>query len=86
MLIKTLTIIVFISIITSLGVALYNLVRPKSDTNSHKTVQALTVRIAVSIGLFFLLAIALFTGVLKPNGIGARIEQIQANKQILPTP
>lgn len=75
MLIKSIVIIAFILIIVSLGSALFHLIKHKSEENSVRTVKALTIRIGLSVLLFIFVVIALLTGLVKPHGIGARIQQ-----------
>ncbi|MCQ8181175.1 twin transmembrane helix small protein [Methylomonas sp. SURF-1] len=73
MLIKILIVAAFIAIITSLGSALFHIVKHKDDEDSKKTARALTVRIGVSLGVFILLFIAFATGLIQPHGIGTRM-------------
>jgi|APLak6261663543_1056040.scaffolds.fasta_scaffold59104_1 type IV secretory pathway TrbL component len=75
MLIKTLVIVVFLTVIVSLGSALFHLVKRPDGEQSKKTAQALTFRIGLSLLLFILLFVAYATGLLQPHGIGARIQQ-----------
>ncbi|MEQ1598356.1 MAG: twin transmembrane helix small protein [Methylotenera sp.] len=63
MLVKILIIIVLLLIAGSLFSALYYLM--KGDT-SERTVKALTWRISLSLGLFLLIMLAFFTGVIGP--------------------
>jgi predicted benzoate:H+ symporter BenE len=63
MLVKILIIVALLAIIGSLFSALYYLM--KGD-NSERTVKALTWRISLSIGLFLLIMLAFFTGVIGP--------------------
>ncbi len=70
----------FIAIIASLGSALFHLVKHGNEEESRKTAQALTYRIGLSLVLFILLVLALASGLIKPSGIGARIEQMQAHE------
>ncbi|CAB9541792.1 hypothetical protein BROOK1789C_1835 [Bathymodiolus brooksi thiotrophic gill symbiont] len=78
--IKILIILVFITIIISLGMALFQLIKNKNS--SKKTVNALTYRIAISLTLFILLSIAFMSGVIKPTGIGMQMHlQQQAEAQ-----
>lgn len=56
-----------ISIVYALGSGLYYLLYRRD--NSDKTVKALTVRISLSLSLFFLLLIAYAMGWLKPHSI-----------------
>ncbi len=70
--IKVIFIIVFISILISLGSALFNLVKYKDQEDSKKTVKALTFRIGLSILLFIALYISYATGLIEPTGIGKK--------------
>lgn len=72
--IKIIFIILFISIIISLGFALFNMVKYKGQEHSEKTAKALTFRIGLSLFLFILIFIAYATGMIKPEGIGARMQ------------
>lgn len=87
--IKIIFIVVFIFILFCLGTALFNLVRYKDKEHSKKTVKALTYRIAISLALFIMMTIALMTGIIKPEGIGARMlmhkqNQLQSDTQVKP--
>jgi cytochrome bd-type quinol oxidase subunit 2 len=66
--IKVLIIICLLAIVVSLGSGLFHLVNDKGE--SRKMVQALTVRIALSVALFILLFIAWWQGLLHPHSIG----------------
>ena len=68
MLIKIIVAVMLLLILASLGSGLFFLI---SDRGRHspRTVKALTVRIALSIGLFILLMIAYATGLIKPHGV-----------------
>lgn len=77
---KILIILVFLTILFSLGSALYHLIVHKES--SAKTVKALTYRISISMVLFILLAIAFMTGLIQPTGIGMNIQmQMQKDAQ-----
>ena len=66
---KTLLVIAFlILILWNLGAGLYYLLVDKGQ--SKRTVNALTWRIAVSVALILLVALGIYTGVIKPHGIG----------------
>jgi membrane protease YdiL (CAAX protease family) len=80
--IKIIFIIVFIFILISLGSALVHMVRYKGQEHSAKTAKALTYRIGLSLLLFLLMFIAYATGLIKPEGIGARMEMIKKNQSI----
>lgn len=69
--------IAFVFIPLSLGFALFYLVKHKNQDHSSKTAKALTYRIGLSLLLFILLFVAVATGMIKPQGIGARINQLQ---------
>ena len=66
---KTLLIIAFlILILWNLGAGLYYLL---VDTGqSKRTVNALTRRIGLSVLLILLVALGIYTGVIKPHGVG----------------
>jgi uncharacterized membrane protein len=68
MLIKLLIVATLVAIVASLGSGLFHLV--KDERNSKRTVNALTVRIALSVLLFILLFVAWWQGLLTPHGIG----------------
>ncbi|MEO6519069.1 MAG: twin transmembrane helix small protein [Pseudoxanthomonas sp.] len=66
---KTLLIIAFLLVILwNLGAGLYYLLVDKGQ--SKRTVNALTRRIAVSVALILLVALGIYTGVIKPHGVG----------------
>lgn len=75
MMIKSLVIIAFLLIIVSLGSALYHMIRNKQGGDTKKIVKALTFRISLSVVLFILVIMAYATGLIKPEGIGARMQQ-----------
>jgi hypothetical protein len=64
--IRILVVGILIAIIVSLGSALFHLTRGGSE----KLVRALTIRIALSVGLFLLLMIAWYVGLITPHGLG----------------
>jgi succinate dehydrogenase/fumarate reductase cytochrome b subunit len=64
---KLLIIAVFIVILWNLGAGLYYMMVDKGTTN--RTVKSLTWRIAISVVLFALIALGLFTGYIKGHGI-----------------
>ena len=84
MIIKSFLIIAFLVIIFSLGSALFHLVTNKGKEQSEKTVKALTFRIGLSLVLFILVFLAYATGIIKPQGIGARM-QMQRHLQASPS-
>ena len=65
MLIKLLIVGVLIAIVISLGSGLFHLV--KGEGQSKRMVNALTLRIALSVALFILLFVAWRTGLITPN-------------------
>ncbi len=81
--IKILIIIAFLIIIYCLATALYYLVKQKDRDieTSRKMAKALTWRIGLSVGLFLLIALAYFLGLIKPQGIGARMQQVRHIEQ-----
>lgn len=58
--------LVMLGILVSLGSALFHLMTDRGD--SKKMVRALTVRVALSVGLFLLLMAAWALGVIQPLG------------------
>jgi succinate dehydrogenase/fumarate reductase cytochrome b subunit len=66
---KTLLIISFLIVILwNLGAGLYYLLVDKGQ--SKRTVNALTRRIGFSVALILLVALGIYTGVIKPHGVG----------------
>src|SRR5690606_5613540 len=66
---KTLIVVAFLLVIIwNLGSALYYLMVDRGE--SKRTVNALTRRIALSIGLILLVIIGIWTGVIQPHGVG----------------
>jgi undecaprenyl pyrophosphate phosphatase UppP len=63
MLIKLFIVLVLLAITGNLFVALYYLMKGE---NGEKTIKALTWRISLSIGLFILLMLGFFLGILGP--------------------
>ena len=60
-------VIIFLLIVASLGSALFYLMRDKG--NSNRTVNALTVRIGLSVALFLLLLFANWMGWIQSTGL-----------------
>jgi hypothetical protein len=60
---KVIVIVVLIAILASLGSALWAILR------GGPTLHALTLRVALSIGLFVFLLIAYATGLISPHGL-----------------
>jgi hypothetical protein len=65
--IKLLIVLLLVAIVVSLGSGLFHLV--KDDGQSKRMVNALTVRIALSVMLFVLLFVAWKGGLIVPHGI-----------------
>ena len=65
--IKLLIVLLLVAIVVSLGSGLFHLV--KDDGQSKRMVNALTVRIALSVMLFVLLFVAWKSGLIAPHGI-----------------
>lgn len=65
MLIKLLIVAVLVAIVVNLGAGLFHLVRHEGQ--STRMVNALTVRIALSVALFVLLFVAWRAGLITPN-------------------
>ncbi|HEX4024726.1 MAG TPA: twin transmembrane helix small protein [Steroidobacteraceae bacterium] len=66
--IRILIFVVLIAIVASLGSALFHLSSSKSDAdNSRKMARALTVRIVLSLALFFLIMLAWWFGLITPH-------------------
>ncbi len=64
---KLLIILVFIGIVGALGSAMFSMVRDDSD--SKRTVRALTYRVGLSVALFVLLFVAWAMGWIQPHGV-----------------
>lgn len=67
MLTNILIIFALLTIVASLGAALFFLL--KDPNGSPRTAKALTTRIAISIALFFMLLLGYRAGLLHPHGI-----------------
>jgi hypothetical protein len=65
--IKVLIILTLIGIVVSLGQALFSMTSGPSD--DKKMVQALTVRVSLSVALFVLLLIGWRLGIVTPHGL-----------------
>lgn len=68
---KLFVILMLLGIVGSLGSGLFYLVRDKDS--SDRTARALTVRILLSVILFGLLMLGVFTGVIEPHGVNPNI-------------
>lgn len=67
MIFKTVVIILLVLILLSLATALFSMLRGNQD--STRTVKALTVRIALSIGLLIFIMIGFSLGLISPHGL-----------------
>ncbi len=67
MFVKIIVVAILLGIISSLGMALFYMVKDRGSTT--RTARALTVRIGVSIALFVLLMILAATGVITPHRV-----------------
>jgi succinate dehydrogenase/fumarate reductase cytochrome b subunit len=65
---KLLIIAFLILIVWNLGAGLYYMMVDKGKT--QRTVKSLTWRIGLSVALILLVVLGIFTGVIKPHGIG----------------
>lgn len=65
---KAIILITLLAIVASLGHALYTMT--SGPTDSKRMVQALTVRIGLSVALFALLMIGWYMGLLAPHAVG----------------
>jgi Protein of unknown function (DUF2909). len=66
---KTLLIVAFLLVILwNLGAGLYYLLVDRGQ--SKRTVNALTWRISLSVALILLVILGIYTGVIKPHGLG----------------
>jgi hypothetical protein len=70
-LIRLVIVAALIAIVASLGSALFHLSRG-GQSDSAKMARALTLRIALSIGLFALLMLAWYVGLIAPHAVQAR--------------
>ncbi len=68
---KVLIVLLLIAIIASLGLALRYLYTDREVAGAGRTVKALTTRISLSLGLFFLLILLYKMGLLHPHGLKA---------------
>ena len=67
MIIKILIVATILAIIVSLGSGIVFLLKDRGKTD--RTAKALTVRIVLSVSLFALIMLGIFTGHIKPHGI-----------------
>ena len=64
---KILVVLILLGILVSLGSAMVFLVRDKGGSN--RTLRALTFRIGLSVGLFGLLFLLSWLGIIEPHGV-----------------
>lgn len=64
---KIFIVVLLLTVVVSLGNALYHLVNNKGD--SDRVVKSLTWRIGLSVGIFILLLIGQALGLIQPHGI-----------------
>ena len=67
MLAKLLVIIIFLGILASLASGMLFVVKDKGGSN--RAVKALSVRIGISVGLFALLFVLWWAGIIEPHGV-----------------
>lgn len=65
---RIVVLVVLVAIIASLGSALRQLSKPGGD--SSRMLRALTWRVGLSVGLFLLLLLGWYAGVIHPHGFG----------------
>lgn len=68
---KLFVILILLGIVLSLGSGLFYMVRDRSD--SDRTVRALTIRILLSVFLFAMLMLGIYTGIIEPHGVNPNI-------------
>jgi succinate dehydrogenase/fumarate reductase cytochrome b subunit len=68
MLQKLIIVAFMVVIIYNLGAGLYYMISDKGKTD--RTVNALTRRIALSVALFLLIMLGVWSGVIQPHGVG----------------
>ena len=71
-LIRLFVIVVLLAIVVSLGSALYHLARGQGQADSRKMLRALSIRVGLSLALFFLLMLAWYAGLITPHGLEPR--------------
>ncbi|MBU1190622.1 MAG: twin transmembrane helix small protein [Gammaproteobacteria bacterium] len=83
MLTKILIVLVLLAILGSLASGLIFLIKDNGST--ERTVKALTVRIGLSVFLFLMLMLGIFTGVIKPHGINPYAATSNTTNSAAPT-
>ena len=66
-LVKAVIIGIFVMILVALGTAFVSLFRRRQDDDGKTTVQALTIRVGLSIGLVLVIIILNALGIISPN-------------------
>ena len=66
-LVKAVIIGIFVMILVALGTAFVSLFRRRKDDDGKTTVQALTIRVGLSIGLVLVIIILNALGIISPN-------------------
>lgn len=65
--------LMLLAIVVSLGTALFHLARgPRDPESSRKMLNALAIRVGLSLGLFALIMIAWYFGLIAPHGVKPR--------------
>lgn len=83
MLTKILIVLVLLAILGSLASGLIYLIKDNGST--ERTVKALTVRIGLSVFLFLMLMLGIFTGVIKPHGINPHASTSNTANSVAPS-
>ncbi len=78
MLIKIIIVIAFLLILSSLGSALFYLIK---GNQSAKTVKALSFRIGLSVLLFVFIVLADYFGAIQSHGLRPNIQNLEAGEQ-----
>ncbi len=71
-LVHLVVLLMLLGIVASLGSALYHLTRGTGQEDSRKMVRALSIRVGLSLALFFLLMLAWYAGLITPHGLEPR--------------
>ena len=79
---KAFIVLVLLGIVGSLGSALFYLFKDRD--RSPRTVKALTMRIGLSIALFFLLLLAYAAGLIRPHGLHPGVGQPSSSRAPAP--
>ncbi len=71
-LVHLVVLLMLLGIVASLGSALYHLTRGTGQEDSRKMLRALSIRVGLSLALFFLLMLAWYAGLITPHGLEPR--------------